>query len=103
MVSSLFSDFNKSSLASLNSGSLISAGLKRVFIDTGTNSAPLLVSSIDDTDSDSYWELSMQNRMDHLTTDEDTHLVEQAQSGDHSAFAELIRRYRPACMKLALS
>src|SRR5690349_14652645 len=45
----------------------------------------------------------MQNRQENRMSEEDDRLVEQAQSGDHGAFAELVRRYRPACMKLAVS
>lgn len=33
----------------------------------------------------------------------DEALVDRAQSGDNTAFAELIRRHQPACMKLATS
>ena len=36
-------------------------------------------------------------------TEDDERLVERAQGGDDGAFAELVRRHRPACMKLALS
>jgi RNA polymerase sigma-70 factor (ECF subfamily) len=45
----------------------------------------------------------MQNRREDVLTEEDERLVERAQGRDHAAFAELIRRHRPACMKLAVS
>jgi RNA polymerase sigma-70 factor, ECF subfamily len=46
----------------------------------------------------------MQNRMtNELIRLEDDHLVQLAQGGDQAAFGELIRRHKPACMKVALS
>ncbi len=45
----------------------------------------------------------MQNWNETTITFEDDTLVKMAQAGDHDAYAELIRRHKPACMKLALS
>ncbi len=45
----------------------------------------------------------MQNRSEVLANYEDEQLVELSQAGDHDAFAELVRRYKPGCLKLAVS
>jgi RNA polymerase sigma-70 factor (ECF subfamily) len=45
----------------------------------------------------------MQNRDQSMQSLDDEHLVGLAQSGNHDAFGELIRRHKPGCMKLALS
>jgi RNA polymerase sigma-70 factor (ECF subfamily) len=45
----------------------------------------------------------MQNRQLDLTGYEEDRLVEMAQSGDQAAFAELIRRHKPGCMRIALT
>jgi RNA polymerase sigma-70 factor (ECF subfamily) len=45
----------------------------------------------------------MQNRQLDLTAHEEDRLVEMAQSGDQPAFAELVRRCKPGCMKIALT
>jgi RNA polymerase sigma-70 factor, ECF subfamily len=45
----------------------------------------------------------MQNPQNTVNTFEDDRLVELAQQGDQTAFAELVRRYKSSCMKVALS
>jgi RNA polymerase sigma-70 factor (ECF subfamily) len=45
----------------------------------------------------------MQNHQEARSNYEDDRLVELSQAGDHEAFGELVRLYKPACMKLALS
>jgi RNA polymerase sigma-70 factor (ECF subfamily) len=45
----------------------------------------------------------MQNRSTEMTEYDDDRLVELSQAGDKEAFSELVARYKPACMKLALS
>jgi RNA polymerase sigma-70 factor, ECF subfamily len=45
----------------------------------------------------------MQNDQNSINTFEDDRLVDLAQQGDHTAFAELVRRYKSSCMKVALS
>lgn len=45
----------------------------------------------------------MQYQQNATNTFEDDTLVKMAQAGDHDAYAELIRRHKPACMKIALS
>ncbi len=45
----------------------------------------------------------MQNSMTEMKEYEDERLVELSQAGDKLAFSELVARYKPACMKLALS
>lgn len=45
----------------------------------------------------------MQNTQSNILALEDDRLVELAQGGDQQAFTELVRRYKPACMKVALS
>lgn len=45
----------------------------------------------------------MQNHIDEMRSCEDDRLVELSQAGDEEAFGELVRRYTPACMKLALA
>ncbi len=45
----------------------------------------------------------MQNCETEYKTATDETLVSQSQAGDTEAFGELVRRYKPACMKLALS
>lgn len=45
----------------------------------------------------------MQNPQNAMNTFEDDRLVELAQQGEQAAFAELVRRHKSSCMKVALS